>query len=129
MTIADKDKEGIVDVAKQFAELGFKILTTAGTKECLAAAGIDSELVSKMREKRPHIGDLVVDGNVQLLINTPRGKASKADDAYIRQAAIRCKVPYITTIAAAVAAVNGIAACRESKPEVKSLQAYHADLN
>ena len=128
MTIADKDKEGIVDVAKQFAEMGFKILATSGTRDCLAEAGVDAELVQKMREKRPHIGDLVVDGNIDLLINTPRGKASKADDAYIRQSAIKCKVPYITTIAAAVAAVKGIGECQKGRPEVKSLQAYHADL-
>ena len=81
-----------------------------------------------MHEKRPHIGDAVMDGEIQLVINTPMGKASRADDSYIRKAAIRYKVPYITTIAAALAAAGGIRACLEKKPEVKSLQSYHADI-
>jgi carbamoyl-phosphate synthase large subunit len=69
-----------------------------------------------------------MDGEIQLVINTPRGKASKADDSYIRKAAIRFRVPYITTVAAATAAAKGIAACREGMPEVRSLQSYHADI-
>jgi carbamoyl-phosphate synthase large subunit len=128
MTIADKDKDGAVDVARQFADMGFVIKATAGTKAFLAERGIESELVYKMRERRPHIADAVMDGEIQLVINTPRGKASKADDSYIRKAAIRYKVPYITTIAAASAAAKGIAACRDGKPKVKSLQEYHADM-
>jgi carbamoyl-phosphate synthase large subunit len=129
MTIADKDKgDAVVDVARRFAELGFPIKATAGTQDFLARNGIESERVYKMREKRPHIADLVMDGDVQLVINTPKGKASKADDSYIRKAAIRYKVPYITTVAAAAAAAKGIAACREGDTAVKALQAYHADI-
>ena len=81
-----------------------------------------------MREQRPHIADAVTNGDVQLVVNTPKGKSSKADDSYIRKASIRHKVPYITTLAAAAAAVQGIAACQESKPAVRALQDYHATL-
>ena len=128
LTVADKDKEAIVDVARRFAELGFSLKTTAGTKAFLARHGIQSERVYKMREKRPNIADGIMDGEIQLVINTPRGKASKADDSYIRKAAIRYRIPYITTVAAATAAAKGIAACREGRPEVRPLQSYHADI-
>jgi carbamoyl-phosphate synthase large subunit len=128
LTVADKDKETIVDVARRFAELGFAIKATAGTKAFLAKHGIQSERVYKMREKRPNVADGIMDGEIQLVINTPRGKASKADDSYIRKAAIRYRIPYITTVAAATAAAKGIAACREGMPEVRSLQSYHADI-
>jgi carbamoyl-phosphate synthase large subunit len=129
MTIADKDKnDKAFEVARQFLDLGFKIRATEGTKAYLEKNGIESEKVYKIREQRPHIADAVVDGEIQLVINTPRGKASKADDSYIRKTAIRYKVPYITTVAAAAAAVKGIAACREGKPDVKSIQEYHSDI-
>ena len=128
ITVADKDKEAILDVGRRFVELGFTIKATLGTQEFLAEHGIQSERVYKMREKRPNIADGIMDGEIQLVINTPRGKASKADDSYIRKAAIGSKVPYITTVAAAVAAVKGIAAYREGRPEIRSLQSYHADI-
>jgi carbamoyl-phosphate synthase large subunit len=128
LTVADKDKKAAVDVARRFAQMGFKLRATAGTRAFLGEHGIESEPAYKMHEKRPHIGDAVMDGEIQLVINTPMGKASRADDSYIRKAAIRYKVPYITTIAAALAAAGGIKACMEKKPEVKSLQSYHADI-
>ena len=81
-----------------------------------------------MREGRPNIADAITDGEIQLVINTPRGKVGKADDAYIRQTAIRRKVPYVTTLAAAFAAAKGIAAYRQGQGQVKSLQSYHADI-
>ena len=128
MTIADKDKEAAVEVARRLADLRFALKATIGTRAFLAKHGIESERVYKMRERRPNIADAVMDGEIQLVINTPRGKASKADDSYIRKAAIRYKVPYITTIAAAVATAKGIAAYRKGKSELKPLQAYHADI-
>ncbi len=128
ITVADRDKSAVRDVARRFAELGFRIKTTSGTRAFLAESGIESEEISKMREGRPNIADSIIDGDIQLVINTPRGKASKADDAYIRQTAIKCKVPYVTTLAAAVAAAKGIHACREGRGRVKSLQDYHEDL-
>ena len=102
----------MIDVARRFTELGFPIKATIGTQEFLARHGIESERVYKMREKRPHLADAIMDGEIQLVINTPRGKASKADDSYIRKAAIRHKIPYITTVAAANATVKGIAALK-----------------
>ncbi|MBN1674963.1 MAG: carbamoyl-phosphate synthase large subunit [Kiritimatiellae bacterium] len=128
LTIADKDKAAAVEVARQFVQMGFSLKTTVGTQAYLAKHGIQSERVFKMREQRPHIADEIMNGSIQLVINTPRGKASKADDSYIRKAAIRYKVPYITTMAAASASAKGIAAYRKGKSEVKSLQSYHADI-
>ena len=95
----------------------------------LAEKGIKSALVNKMREKRPHIADNIKNGDIQLVINTPRGKASKADDSYIRKAAIRHKIPYVTTVAAALAAARGIEAFKATPAEVKSLQTYHSDIH
>jgi len=129
LTIADKDKsEQVVEVGRSFANLGFKIMATEGTRAFLAEQNVESEPAYKMREKRPHIGDAVMNGQIQLVVNTPKGKASKADDSYIRKTAVRLKVPYITTIAAALAAAKGIAEMRDSVAEVKPLQAYHADI-
>jgi len=128
ITVADKDKAGVVETARRFAEMGFTLRSTEGTQAYLAGRGIASERIFKMREKRPHIADAIMNGEIQLVINTPRGKASKADDSYIRKAAIRHRIPYITTLAAAAAAAKGIAAYRKGKSEVKPLQAYHRDI-
>ena len=105
------------------------LLATEGTHAFLVENGIAAELCAKLGEKRPNVVDLITDGKVQLVMNTPRGKASKADDSYIRTAAIRQKVPYVTTIAAAVAAAKGIASYREKRAEMRSLQSYHADIS
>ena len=128
ITVADRDKPAVREVAHRFAELGFKIKATGGTHAFLGEAGIASESIAKMREGRPNIADAIIDGEVHLVINTPRGKAGQADDAYIRQTAIKCKVPYVTTLAAATAAAKGIAACRKGHGRVRSLQSYHADI-
>ncbi len=128
LTVADRDKEALVEVARQFADLGFTLKATSGTQEFLGQHGIEVERVFKMHEQRPHIADLVTNREIQLVINTPRGKASQVDDSYIRKAAIRYKVPYITTIAAARAAAKGIAAMKRHQPEVKSIQDYHAGI-
>ena len=128
ITVADRDKPAVQEVARRFAELGFAVKATRGTQEFLAEYGIASEPIVKMREGRPNIADAIIDGEIHLVVNTPRGKASKADDAYIRQTAIKCKVPYVTTLAAAVAAAKGIAARRKDRERVKCLQDYHADI-
>ena len=130
MTIADKDQgPAVVEVASSFKSLNFNIKATEGTQKFLAKHGIETERAYKMREQRPHIADDVMNGDIQLVINTPMGKASKADDSYIRKAAIRYKVPHITTISAALAAAKGIAAIGKKKPDVKSLQSYHAGIS
>jgi len=125
VTIADPDKRDIIQPAKEFAKLGFKIVTTEGTGRFLKENGIDSEVVLKMHEGRPNILDWIKNGDVQLIVNTPAGKLSKYDDSYIRKAAIRYKIPYVTTTAAAAAAAKGIEAYCKNPGKVKSLQMYH----
>jgi carbamoyl-phosphate synthase large subunit len=129
LTVADRDKPATVEVAKQFAKLGFRLKATSGTRAFLAERGIETEAIAKLSEQRPNLADAITDGEIQLVINTPKGKASKADDSYIRKTAIRHKIPYMTTIAAALATARGIAACREKGPGVKSIQEYHAEID
>jgi carbamoyl-phosphate synthase large subunit len=128
ITVAERDRPGVLEVANQFEKLGFTIKATAGTHAFLADQGIESEPIRKMHEGRPNIVDEIKNNQIQLVINTPSGKLSKHDDSYIRKAAIKHKVPYITTMAAAIAAARGIAAHRKAKGRVKSLQSYHADI-
>ncbi len=128
ITVADSDKELILDAARQFLKLGFGIKSTRGTKEYLDRNGVNSELIFKISEGRPNIEDAIRNGEIQLVINTPAGKRSAMDDSYIRKAAIKHKVPYITTPAAAVATAKGIRACRHGRGSLKSLQEYHASI-
>ena len=128
ISVADRDKPAVVEVARRFAEMGFVIRATGGTQRCLSAAGIPAELILKMNEGRPNIADAITDGQIQLVINTPGGKESKQDDSYIRKTAVKRKIPYITTLAAAHAAAKGIAAFRTGRDPVKSLQEYHAGI-
>ncbi|MBN2411022.1 carbamoyl-phosphate synthase large subunit [candidate division KSB1 bacterium] len=128
ITIADRDKDGILDAAKRFKDLGFKILATTGTQKFLAENGIESQRVQKLVEGRPHIADAIKNGEIQLIVNTPKGKLSEMDDSYLRKAAISYKIPYITTTTAARAAAIGIAAVKSGKAEVKSLQEYHKEI-
>jgi carbamoyl-phosphate synthase large subunit len=128
ITVNDADKDAAIDVAKRFEKLGFKILATGGTCKRLKENGIKAEAIYKMQEGRPNIMDAIKNGEIQLLINTPAGKTSKYDDSYIRKAAIKYKIPYITTIAAAIASAKGIEAIQKGKCKVKSLQEYHAEI-
>jgi len=128
ITVSTKDRPAVFEVARQFAELGFNIKATQGTQQFLASQGVKSDLILKMHEGRPNIVDEIKNGEIQLVINTPSGKLSQYDDSYIRKTAIKYKVPYITTLAAAAAAAKGIAAYRQVKSGVKSLQSYHADI-
>jgi carbamoyl-phosphate synthase large subunit len=128
ITVADGDKDAVVDLARRFAEMDFRIRATKGTHDFLATRGVPSEPISKMHEGRPNIVDAIVDGEIHLVINTPTGKTSTYDDSYIRKTAIRRKVPYVTTLAAGVAAAKGIAAFRQGTGQCKSLQEYHADI-
>ena len=128
ITVSEKDRPAALEVVKQFTGLGFKIRATQGTLQLLASHGIKSDLILKMHEGRPNIVDSIVNGEIQLIINTPSGKQSQYDDSYIRKAAIKYRVPYITTLAAATAAVKGITAYLKGKSDVKSLQGYHADI-
>ena len=128
ITVSQQDKSSALAVAKQFKELGFDIKATEGTHLFLSKHGVESEHILKMHEGRPNIPDAITNGEIQLVVNTPSGKQSKYDDSYIRKSAIKYKIPYITTIAAAAAAAKGIAAYQKKQGQVKSLQSYHADI-
>ena len=127
ITVAERDRCSLVkDIAKQFIKVGFKIRATKGTQAFLANHGIVCEHILKEHEGRPNITDAIKNKEIQLVINTPSGKLSEHDDSYLRKAAIKYKVPYITTLTAAMAAVKGISAYCLGKSSVKSLQQYHA---
>ncbi|HNT57021.1 MAG TPA: carbamoyl-phosphate synthase large subunit, partial [Syntrophales bacterium] len=128
ITVSDRDKASIVEVARAFVALGFKVRTTGGTGDFLKSRGIQTEGILKMHEGRPNIVDAIKNSEIQLVINTPSGRLSQHDDSYIRKAAIKYKVPYITTAAAAVAAVKGIAALEKGHGQVKSVQQYHKEI-
>jgi carbamoyl-phosphate synthase large subunit len=129
ITVAESERPAVAAVARLFEQLGFRILATVGTAACLARHVIPSQTVNKMHEGRPHIVDLIKNREIDLILNTPSGKQSQYDDSYIRKNAIKYKVPYITTLAGALAAAKGIAARREAgSGAVKSLQRYHADI-
>jgi carbamoyl-phosphate synthase large subunit len=120
-----------LEVAIEFARLGFRIKATQGTRMFLKDNGIRAQLIKKVYEGRPNIVDGIMNGEIQLVINTPMGKRSQYDDSYIRKAAIKYKVPYITTLAAALASARGIASYKASEVEgekVKSLQDYHREI-
>jgi carbamoyl-phosphate synthase large subunit len=126
ITVSEADRPAVLEVARQFHQLGFKILATQGTHKFLVKKGISSEHVLKLHEGRPNILDIIKNREIHLVVNTPTGKLSKFDDSFIRKAAIKYKVPYITTLAGALAAGRGIAAARLQKHQVRSLQNYHA---
>jgi carbamoyl-phosphate synthase large subunit len=128
ITVADRDKPAVLEVAKQLRELGFEIKATNGTRNYLNEQGIEVNPIYKLHEDRPNIADEIKSKAIQLVINTPSGRLSKNDDSYIRKTAIKYKVPYITTTAAAIAAARGIAALRKGQRGVKSLQDYHSDI-
>ncbi|HOV25477.1 MAG TPA: carbamoyl-phosphate synthase large subunit [Pseudobacteroides sp.] len=131
ISVADRDKPAMLEVAKMFVELDFKIKATEGTHKYLTQNGIKSELIKKLHEGRPNITDAIKNNEIQLVVNTPIGKQSQHDDSYIRKAAIKYKIPYITTLTAALASAKGIKAYKEThliEDKVKSLQNYHADI-
>ncbi|MFC1813688.1 carbamoyl-phosphate synthase large subunit [Thermodesulfobacteriota bacterium] len=128
ITIANRDKPSVLEPARLFQELGFKIRATNGTHRFLAENGIDSQPINKLGYGRPDIVDEIKNEEIHLIVNTPSGKESKDDDSYIRKAAINYKVPYITTTAAATAAARGIARRKKGQAIVRSLQSYHESI-
>lgn len=128
LTVSRRERPAVLEVAQLFHSLGFTIWATRGTHKFLHEHGIPSKKVLKLHEGRPNIIDGIKNKEYDLIINTPSGKLSKHDDSYIRKAAIRYKLPYITTLAAAIAAARGIEACRNGKDMVKSIQEYHKDI-
>ena len=129
LSVCDRDKPELAEIAKAFHELGFKILATGGSYDLITKEGIPAEKVFKIYEGRPNIADKIANGEIQLIINTPAGKTSAHDDSYIRKAAIKHRISYITTMAAAKASAEGIRAAKQGGSiGVKSLQAHHNDI-
>ncbi|MFP4476566.1 MAG: carbamoyl-phosphate synthase large subunit [Desulfatibacillaceae bacterium] len=127
-TVTDENKPAALGAARRLVELGFTIKATAGTAAYFQTNGVPAEVIRKMHEGRPNIVDAIKNNEIQLVVNTPEGHLCREDDSYIRKSAVRFKVPYITTTAAAIAAVRGIAAMKERPVVVRSLQEYHADI-
>jgi len=128
ITVNDADKPNVIPIARRFHEHGFTLLATGGTARYLRDAGIPTQPIFKVHEGRPNGIDLIVNGEVQLLLNTPLGMHAQRDDYTMRQAAIAHRVPYTTTLSAASAACDAIGALRAGAPSVQSLQEWHAVL-
>ena len=130
ISVNRKDKDGVVEVAKSLYEDGFKIVATNNTHRIITEAGIPAERVNKLFEGRPNCSDMITNGDIQLIVNSPVGKDSVNDDSYLRKAAIKAKVPYMTTIAAAKATADGIHYVKSHEAgEVKSLQELHNEIH
>ena len=130
ISVNKKDKDEVVEVARSLAEDGFQIVATEGTYNLITAAGIPATKAKKLYEGRPNVGDMITNGDFDLIINSPVGKDSVHDDSYLRKAAIKAKAPYITTVAAAKSAAEGIHYLRtHSSSEVKSLQELHGEIH
>ena len=129
ISVNRKDKPEVVEVARSFAEDGFHIMATGTTYELIRQAGIEAEKVKKLYEGRPNILDMITNGKIQLIVNTPVGKESIHDDSYLRKAAIKAKIPYMTTMAAAKATAKGIKYVKEhGNGAMKSLQELHSEI-
>ena len=126
ITVNDSDKRSVTPIARRFQEMGFKLFATGGTAKHLRGRGVPVETVLKIHEGRPNGVDMMLNGDVQLLINTPLGKESQRDDYTMRQAAIANHVAYTTTLSAANAACDAILSLRSRAPSVLSLQEWHA---
>ena len=128
VTVADKDKPNLIPIARRIQELGFNIYATEGTGRFLKEKGIANTPIKKLHEGRPNIADAIMNKEIHLIINTPIGRSSKYDDSYIRMKAIQQKIPYITSLAAAEASIEGIQAVKKSKILPKALQDYYRKL-
>jgi len=124
-TVNDHDKEAVVDLARRYLDLGFKIVATEGTAKVLEQAGMTVERVFKVKEGRPNAVDLIKGDRIQLIVNTPRGVDTFFDEKAIRRAAVLARIPTITTLAAAQAAAEGIAAMQRHQTTVFNLQDLH----
>ncbi|MBL7072403.1 MAG: carbamoyl-phosphate synthase large subunit [Candidatus Omnitrophica bacterium] len=122
------DKEQLLPIAEKIKKMGFNIYATEGTARFLENSGIKSKVLKKLHEGRPNLADAIKNGDIHLIINTPIGRNSKYDDSYIRLMAIQQKIPYITSMAAAVASMEGIHNAQREKISVKSIQNYHEEI-
>jgi carbamoyl-phosphate synthase large subunit len=129
VSVNDSDKNSVTPIVRRFHELGFGIHATEGTARHLRKLGVPTAKVYKVQEGRPHVIDLIVNGTVQLLINTPMGKRAQEDDYSMRQAAIAHHVPYTTTLSAANAACDAVLAIRSRAASVTPLQEWHSRID
>ena len=127
VSVTDRDKLQVADVARKFADMGFKLVATAGTADVLEHAGMTVERVYKVKEGRPNVVDLIKGERMQLIINTPEGVDPFFDEKAIRRAAVSARIPTITTLSAARAAAEGIAALQRGEVRVQALQKLHAE--
>ena len=127
VSVTDHDKPHVADVARKFVDMGFKLVATAGTADVIEAAGMACERVYKVKEGRPNVVDLIKGDRIQLIVNTPEGADPFFDEKAIRRAAVTARIPTITTLAAARAAAEGIAALQRGEVNVKALQHLHAE--
>jgi carbamoyl-phosphate synthase large subunit len=128
ISVRDSDKKNVLEIAKRFADLRFEICATSGTAKVLQEAGLTVQPLFKLAEGRPNVLDLIKNGEVTMVINTPAGKTPRVDEVRIRTAAVQHKIPIMTTLAGANAAAQGIAALREKGLTVRPLQEYHAQI-
>ena len=130
ISLNSEDKPEAADIARSFADLGFKIYATGKTFETIVEAGIEAVRIMKNYEGgRPNVEDIIKNGDVQLVINTPIGRGAEHDDGYLRRAAVKARIPYITTVAAGKAAAEGIHQVKENgMGNINSLQEYHSYL-
>lgn len=128
ISVNDKDKAEVIEVAKGFAALGFKILATGGTYDLLQENDIACKFIYKLQQGRPNVLDAITNGEVDIVINSPAGSKVEWDDSYVRKAAIKARISYMTTMAAAKAAVEGIKARKHHEPILKSLQEFHKEI-
>jgi carbamoyl-phosphate synthase large subunit len=127
ISVTDHDKAGVAEVARRFADMGFKLVATAGTADIIENAGLSVERVYKVKEGRPNVVDLIKGDRIQLIINTPHGADPWFDEKAIRRAAVTARITTITTLSAARAAAEGIAALQRGEVRVQALQHLHAE--
>src|SRR5438477_6188474 len=127
VSVTDHDKPHVADVARKFVDMGFKLVATAGTADVIEAAGMACDRVYKVKEGRPNVVDLIKGDRIQLIVNTPEGADPFFDEKAIRRAAVTARIPTITTLAAARAAAEGIAALQRGEVNVKALQQLHSE--
>ncbi len=125
LSVKNKDKRNIVFVAKKLSDLGFSIFATKGTGKVLANNGIEVKFVNKVSEGRPHVVDMIKNGEIQFIINTPSGRNPKVDEVRIRSNAVQFRIPYTTTISGAQSVVNAIEVMKKGRIRVRALQDYY----
>ena len=128
ISVNDKDKDELVEVAKGFVDCGFKIIATKGSCKLIRDNGIECEEIAKLDEGRPNVLDIITNNGVSIVINTPNDKKGATDDSYIRKAIIKTRMPYMTTMAETKAAIEGIRSIQNDMGGIKSLQDFHKDI-